>query len=328
MTTSGVTEFTSTGDQIIEDAFDHVRVTQKGQTFDDEDVRKARRKLNNIVTSWKRDGIHLWKDEEAALFLNIGQREYTIGPDANATLGDWATTTIAANALTDAFDIDLTSAAPTGYSGTAFTIQDGDHIGIVNDDGVMQWTTICLIVDTDVALDDALTGDVTSGNTIFVYRKRTTKPMKIYPENIRLWQSNTYELPIHLLAFTDYNLLPQKDITGVIVQAFYSPKKTVTNMAIWPTSDTLENVILFRFQSPMEIFVNSADLSDLPDEWTRPLGWALAAEIGPSKGVPIPRQQILDARASSLYEDVLDWDQDDSSIFLQPRRWGTGGMQE
>jgi hypothetical protein len=71
----------------------------------------------------------------------------------------------------------------------------------------------------------------------------------------------------------------------------------------------------------IEIF-DASYTQDLPPEWIRALGWALASELGASKGVALPRQQALDMRASSLKEQVLEWDQDNSSLFLFPRTWG------
>jgi len=80
--------------------------------------------------------------------------------------------------------------------------------------------------------------------------------------------------------------------------------------------------MLFRFQSPLNIFDSDTDTQDFPSEWIRPLEWALASELGPDYGIPLPRQYALDARAASLKDGVTDWDQDNSSLFLYPRQWG------
>jgi hypothetical protein len=335
MTTSGVTQTGVTGDDIVAQAFGFIRVTQKGQTLDDDDERYGRELLNGIVKNWQRDGLHLWKDKEAALFLNVGQRYYDVSGTAQltgattvATSGDWVSMTLTANAVATDMTITVESITPLGYSGQTFTIAEFDRVGVVNNNGAIEWFVVSVDpTGSTITLDLPLTVDADSGNTVYVYRELATKPLKIYQENVRLWQGPTaYELPLYLLAYTEYNMLPQKNIQGTVVQAFYSPEIDSSRITIWPTSDTSENVLLFRYQSPLEIFDTQADTPDFPQEWQRPLAWALASELGPSYGIPAPRQAQIDARAASLYDSVLDWDQDNSSIFLQPRSWGIGGI--
>lgn len=326
MTTSGITAFERTGDQIIDSAYRHTRKKQRGQPLEEDDIARAKVSLNGIIKSWQRDGLHLWKDEECALFLNINQRYYDVDDTIDATNGDWVATETAADALAAATSITVDSITPLGYSGQTYIVAENNHIGIENDNNVLEWFQVTTATGTTINLDGALAVQSTAGNRVWIYRTRATKPLKIYQENIRLWQSDNYELPLYLLAQTDYNLLPQKDITGTLVQIFHTPKINDARVTVWPTTGTVKNVLLYRYQSPLEIFSTAANTQDFPEEWIRPLEWTLAAELGPSLGVPIARQNVLDARAASFYEDVLDWDQDNASIFIQPRRWGVGGL--
>lgn len=344
MTTSNVTEYESTGCSIVEKAFKHIRVTQKGQSLQADDSSYGLDLLNGIVKSWQRDGLHLWKDREAAVFLEPGRRTYTLGSPNNiacdedgckadeiagakiyATSGDWVLTTTTADYLAGVDTVNISSLI--SYAGIEYNTTCAMNIGIVNTDNGIDWYTIA-DVDTDtldILLANPLVSDVAENATVYIYREedQLEKPLKIYQENIRLYQVDSrYELPLYLLSWTDYNLLPEKNIKGVPVQAFYSPMIDNAEMAIWPTSQDYENIMLFRFQSPLNIFESDTDTQDFPSEWIRPLEWALASELGPSYGVPLPRQAALDNRAASLKDAVTDWDQDNTSLFLYPRQWG------
>lgn len=335
MTTSNDTTFTSTGNQIITDAYSHIRVKQNGQNITAPDRAFAENLLNGLLKSWQRDGLHLWKETEGAVFLEKGRRTYTLGnqntlvltpgDDAiagnivHATKEDWipTTTTAAQTAGNNTVVID----SLTAYSGETLDTQGTLNVGVKNVNGDLEWFTTTSIVTLTVTLSANLAFDVDSGASVFIYRTEMDKPLKLMRENIRLWQEANYELPLNLLAFTDYNLLPVKNETGTTVQAYYQPNIDNGTLTIWPTADNVSNVVLFRYQAEFDIF-DGTRTQDLPNEWIRPLTWALAAELGPSKGVPLPRQQQLDSRAYSLKQEVLEWDQDESSLFIQPRTWG------
>ena len=345
MTVSNVTEYEATGSTIVKNAFKRIRITQKGQSLDPDDARDGLEALNGIVKSWQRDGLHLWKNKEAAVFLETGRRTYSLGnpgsvscdpdgcradeiagPSVMATSGDWVLTTITADADTATDTVNIASLM--SYAGITYNTACAMNIGIQNAVNGIDWYTIADIDLTtlDVMLNVNLVNDILSGATVYIYRQndQLEKPLKIYQENVRLYQVDSrYELPLYLLAWTDYNLLPEKDITGVPVQAFYEPRINSTDLAIWPTSESVKNVLLFRFQSPLNVFDSDSDTQDFPSEWIRPLEWALAAELGPIYGIPQPRQASLDNRAASLKDEVMDWDQDNTSLYIYPRMWGT-----
>ena len=343
MTTSKVTEYENTGCEIVETAFRNIRVKQKGQPLQADDAAFGKKILNNLIKSWQRDGIHLWKNTEGAVFLETERKFYNLGDQGSigcdtdgckaddtkeqvvrATSGDWVLTqtTAAATTATDTISIESFKS----YAGITYNTTCAMNVGVVNVDGGMDWYTVTGVNGLDITFSINLVTDVPINATVYIYREadQLEKPLKIYQENVRLLQVSTnYELPLYLLAWTDYNLLPQKDSSGVPVQAFYEPEINNAKLAIWPTSESFENVLLFRFQSSLDIFDSDTDTQDFPSEWIRALIWALAAELGPAYGLRLDRQQSLDARAASLKNEVLSWDQDNTSLFIYPRIWGT-----
>ena len=333
--TSGVTEYNKTGAAIVERAFNHIGVKQQGQSIQAEDAALGLDLLNSLIKSWQREGSHLWKDKEAALFLEKTRRTYTLGKQQTrvgdttevhtvyATSGDWVQTTTTAASAASASTIDITSW--TSYAGVTFdTSAPGVStmkVGVENEDGDLDWYTVDSVSSLEITITTTITTAVESGAHVYVYysAEQLEKPLKIYPDNMRLYQSSTNELPIWLLAWSDYTTLPDKVSTGTTVQAFYSPDIDNTELAVWPPSSTVENVLLFRFQSPFDIFNVGTDDQDMPNEWIRPLEWALAAELGQAFGLRTDRQMYLDQKAASLYMQALEWDQDNTSLFLSPR---------
>jgi hypothetical protein len=336
MTTSLDKSLISNGNQIIQDAYEHIRVKQKGQALDADDQAQAERYLNLITKDLQKDGLHLWKEKEAALFFEPSRRTYKLGNQTTfvcaaddtpaidnqvyATEGDWVATTLSADAAGAQADIVITSLS--AYSGTTFNTSCTDiNVGVVLDDGTIQWAVLSSIATLTITLDANLSSAASSGNRVFLYQDHLDKPLKILKDNVRVWQSSTSEIPIQLQSWTDYNNLSNKGSTGLPVQIAYKPELDTGELAVWPISSDINDVLLFRYQAPIDIFDGTAD-QDFPAEWTRTLGWLLAAELGQAKGVPLQRQQYLDMKAMALKEDLLDWDADNTSLYLQPRQWG------
>lgn len=343
MTTSNETHYEETGCEIVAAAFGHVRIISKGQQLRSDDERKGLKLLNGIIKNWQRDGLHLWKNKEAAVFLEANRRVYKLGAPGSigcdvgackpelisddivhATSGDWVLTKTAAAGIAGEDLLSIESLI--SYNGITYNTACAMSIGIVNTDKGIDWYSIADVDTLDILINDLFVNDFDKGATVYIYRDadQLEKPLKIYQENVRLFQVGSgYELPIMLRAWTDYNLLPIKNTPGIPVQAYYEPKINNTELALWPVSRDSTNILLFRFQSPFQIFKASTDTQDFPSEWIRALEWALAAEMGPSYGIPLQRQAYLDNKASSLKESVEDWDQDTSSLFLYPQHWGT-----
>ena len=81
MTTSGVTSFTVTRDQVIEAALRGLSVLEEGAQPTATATQNASFALNLIIKSWQKDGIKLWTIDNLVIPLVSGQTLYTIGPD-------------------------------------------------------------------------------------------------------------------------------------------------------------------------------------------------------------------------------------------------------
>jgi len=82
MSTSGVTSFTVTRDQVIQAALRGLSVLEEGAEPTSEATKNASFALNLIIKNWQKDGIKLWTIDNLVVPLVSGQTLYTIGPDS------------------------------------------------------------------------------------------------------------------------------------------------------------------------------------------------------------------------------------------------------
>lgn len=86
MPVSGTTTFSTTRDELLQDVFDCMAVTQDGQTIDAGMIAKGSRSLNMLIKAMAAKGIPIWAIQTTPIPLVVAQGSYTIGPSgANIT---------------------------------------------------------------------------------------------------------------------------------------------------------------------------------------------------------------------------------------------------
>lgn len=114
-----------------------------------------------------------WEPRHPQDFVR-GKSDRQVPPVVRPTVDpELTTTTLSANAASDATSVTVTSA--TG-------IVSGNSIGVALDDGTVHWTYVSSVTGTTVTLGTALYGAAASGNTVYVtggqsfYRTTTVTP--------------------------------------------------------------------------------------------------------------------------------------------------------
>lgn len=79
MATSGSTNYTSTRDDLIEEAFLKIGIGIEGEALAAEYITAASRTLNFMIKAWSGYGLQLWKRTEATITLVASQNSYTVG---------------------------------------------------------------------------------------------------------------------------------------------------------------------------------------------------------------------------------------------------------
>jgi hypothetical protein len=278
--------------------------------------------LNGIVKSAEATGLHVWTEEEAVLFLQLGQPKYIIGGptlalNANTSDADaWEELTLTASAAGGASSILVNSTA---------LVQGGYNIGVILNSGVTFWTTIQSIpVAGTINLTAPLPASGASqGAFALVYTTPILRPLKV--PTARLLQLNgMIETPMTVLSRQGYMDLPNKLSPGTPTQWFYSPRRDQGFLYVWPVPVTTSWAVRITWYRPIADLLLPGNTIDFPQEWVNPLMWRLAEEMMGTFDTPIAKQQYI-TRMSQNYTDlVISYDRESEPIQFGID-WATGG---
>ena len=171
MSTSGSVNFNNTRNEIILAAYQMIGyVGYEESSVSSTAQTAAEGFLNRMIKDWQLDGIHLWKRAQCTLFLQADQVKYILGATDHCSETVVETTLGAAEASGQTV---LTITSTTGMTAS-------DNIGIVLDSGSIHWTTISSVdSSTQVTVAVATTGAAASGNFVYTYTTRISRPHKI-----------------------------------------------------------------------------------------------------------------------------------------------------
>lgn len=309
MTTSGLSTFNPAVTLLIAQAH-----RQLGVIAEDEEMTAGMYstgifQLNSIVAAAQAIGLHVWTEEEAILFPQVGVAKYVIGGP-----------TAALNAHTSDADswLQLTLAAPAAGGATSIVVQlatgvlAGDNIGIILNDGTTFWTTVNgAPVGQAITLTAPLPASGASvGAFALDYATPIVRPLKVPNARLRYLggsgtPSNPNETPMTIMSRQEYMDLPNKLSPGTPTQWFYSPQRDSGFFYIWPVPVTTAWAIRFTWYRPLQDFFLPGNTMDFPQEWVAPLMWRLAADLMGIYSTPPARQQYIMAQAAQ-YGDLAE----------------------
>ena len=303
MTTSGVTSFSVTRDEIIRLAFEDLGIYAPGfQTPTAGQVDTANKRLNMMIKAWQAAGIGLWLYKLCTLPLKAGAQSYLLGPSGdNCTLSDsMGETTVLTGAVAGAGTISVT--AITG-------MVSGQYIGIQLDNGTIQWTTINGTPSGHaVALAAVLTASAAAGNVVFFYTTRLPRPVDVVEARSRT--IDEVELPLTKISRDEYMSMPLKSSTGPTVQYYYDPQTTNGRMFVWQVETVLSTRIVFTGRIPIQDFVYTDNTPDFPQEWFDALHFNLAWRMAPAYKIDAKQYGMLKEQAGVTLADANDFDRE------------------
>jgi len=109
MATSGSYNYNQTAIQIITEALELIGAYEPGESISSNDSLSCLRSLNLMVKDWQRRGVGLWKNQNAALFLEYNKSEYDIGPTGDHATDSWIKTEVATAASSGASSLVVDS---------------------------------------------------------------------------------------------------------------------------------------------------------------------------------------------------------------------------
>lgn len=320
MATSGSYNFTRTAGEIVDDALRKAGILATGEVASADQNADGLVDLNLMVKSWPAKGIDLWRYEELTVYMqqsfSLAQggpnvQSYSIGPTGdNATFGDNKTE----------LSVAAVSGASTITVDSASAISNGDNIGIVLDDGSLQWTTVNgAPVGNVVTLAATLNDDAAINNNVYSYTLIAQRPLRIYDGRLR--QNNNTEIPMVALSRNAYKTLPTKESIGKPTQYYYDPQRDDANLFIWPVSDSVSDRLKFSAQRQIQDLDNTTDNLDFPQEWELAIVFNLAKIMAFDYQIPTinaPHYAALREQAEILLEEVEYFDVENASINMMP----------
>lgn len=335
MATSGTVTFRVTRNQLIEAALRIVGGIDPENTVGASAVQitNCSQALNMLTGMWKTRGIMLWERRYGVIFPQQAQGIFVLGSPGPA--GDhsclstplgagFVQTTLSADAASGAGSITVTSLTGSSLStaGTpATTISDTYNIGIQLDDGSTQWTTVSGTPSgTTVTLAAVLTDSATSGNIVYCYLTKLTRPMRIVDAMIQQVGQENYS-PVNVISREEYNRFGNKTTMGTPVQLVYDPQINTGYVYLYNTFLSANQLLFIDFQKAIDDFTGANDDFDLPQEWAVALKFNLAYHIAPEYEVAKDKFQQIEKLAGMTYDQLDGWDTEFASIFLQPGMW-------
>lgn len=309
MTVSGTNTFTLTKNQVIEMAFARIGVISEGATLTNYQINRGSQLLNTMIKSWLAKGFRLWKTERGYLFPNTASNEYILdGSTANAT-EEYTATTLSADASSGDFTISVASA--TGFAATFF-------VGVALDDNTIFWTTESGSPSgTTITLTDALPGDASSGNAVYVYETKLGRLENIINAQVQL--NTTTQIPLQILSRDTYDALSLKGLTGITNKLYYNKQLTYGIIRLFTQPSSTGYIVNFTWQKQFYDMTNPTDTFDFPVEWLRSLYLNLAATLYGFYPIMDPDQsKILIAEAQDALMEVASFDDENTSIYFYP----------
>ena len=311
MATSGSTSFTLNALQVIERAFAKIDVKVAEQPLQPDEKQDGQDSLNLMLKAWGAQGLHLWTKDEGVLFLDVGKTNFDLGPtgDEACQFDDFiGTTTTSAKIATDTV-IDIADS-------TGMVV--GDKIGVELDDNTRFWTTISIINgSTQVTIADGLTSASKSGSTAFTFTSLINRPQRVLS-----CRRNTFgqdnEIPVLSWSRDQYFNQVNKLSRGTVVNCYYSPQLGDGRMYVWQTANSVNDLLRFTFERPMQDLLIGDDNLDIPTEWLEAVIYGLAFRLADDYNVPLAKADRIGQKANQFLDDLLGWDEEMESLNLQP----------
>lgn len=311
MATSGSINFNVTRSDIIDHAFRLLAIYGEQESVSSEDTALASRSLNMMVKTWQVQGLHLWTETEATGILSEAIPSYLISSTAGHFSEIMVETSISADEASGQTVLSISNTD---------NISANDYIGVVLDDGSIDWTTVVSAGASTVTVADALSGDASAGNRVYSYTYKLSRPMHI--SDVRVRNDADVDVSVRRISRKEYYNIPDKYTTGLPMVWYYDPQLSGGTLHLWPAPESANIRVKMSFQRTLEDFDSGVDNPDFPVEWSEALAYGLAVRLAPIFSAE-EKLAVIAPIASDLLEGLKDWDNEKTSLFVRPdtSRW-------
>ena len=311
MATSGNVAFTLNTLQVIEKAFGKIDVKVAEQNLEADEQQDGIDTLNLMLKAWGAQGLHLWTKDEGVLFLDVGKTDYNLGPtgDEACQFDDFISTTSTSAKVST--DVIINVVSSTG-------MVVGDQIGVELDDKTRHWTTILTVYSSiQVTLSVELPSAAKSGSSIYTFTNLIQRPQRILSCRRKTFGQDN-EIPVLSWSRDEYFNQVNKLSQGTVVNCYYSPQLNDGRMYVWQTASSVNDLLRFTFERPIQDLDIGDDNLDIPVEWLEAVIYGLAFRLADDYNVPFAKADRIGQKANNFLDDLLGWDEEMGSLNLQP----------
>lgn len=269
--------------------------------------------LNAYVMALQMTGLHVWTEEEAILFPQIGQVRYIFSSTST-------------DHVCDAYSYFQSQLAqPAAQGATSLVLQAplgiamGDNFGLQLANGPAFWSTVSAISGATVTLADALPFGASMGAWTWDYPPSAAvgRALKVPKARRLLWNGfgpSQNEIPLDVWSRQEYMDQPNKLTPGTFTSFFYGPKLGFGEMNLWAAPVDVNSACRFTWYRPLQDFLTPANTMDFPQEWVNPLIWGGAREIMLDYDCPPPRIAEIEKMADRYLDAATSWDRESEDI--------------
>jgi hypothetical protein len=313
MAISSNTEFVTTQNDIIRDAYGLLNIYGASESVNAADYEFASRFLNRMIKTWMAQGYHLWLKTTATMFLRKGQSLYSISDTSSDNVTDeYNETKVSADAVAGQIFVTVEDIS---------TIRVGQYIGVVLDDLDLFWSTVSHILDHDVYFFgfDVLPTSASINKPVYTYTKKVSNPLDIYS---MVRSQFGIDVPMNYLSYEEYFQLPNKyDSTTTPVSFNYDRQLNEAIIRIWQPPNAANFQVKITYSKKISNFDLNSDEPDFPMEWHEAIVYNLAIRLSPAfgKNKDAGFQSLL-ALGSQFLQNAVSFDNENGSQYIRPGR--------
>lgn len=309
MAVSNSRDYSVTGTNIIEGAFEYINVKDANESIDANLKAMGLASLERMIKLWEAEGIGLWTIDEMALFLSDEGYVYDIYSSSSYHHSTtWVKTELSADSA--ASDTTLEVDSDDGIS-------DGDNIGIELDDGTLEWTTVNGTPASDVVpITTGLTSAAGVDNHVYAYTTLCPKPIEITEARAHL--ADDTETPLSIISRDEYMAFSDKTTTGTPTCVYFDSQRDRMNVNIWPACDDVQEYLKMSAKFSIMDMDSTSNNPDFPAHWYEALETNLAVRLAAKLGRPVTSE--IAALAISSKAICKDFDRENVSTFFSVRK--------
>ena len=299
MAVSSSRNYSVTGTNIINGAFEYIQVKDVEESMSANMVAMALSTLEQMIKTFQAEGLGLWTLDEAALFQSDEGYSYDIYTSGTNCATTWVKTELsAASAATDTtLDVDSDD-----------DMTDGDYIGIELDDGTLEWTTINGTPASDVVtITTGLTSAAGVDNHVYTYTTKCTRPIEI--TEARIHSADGTDIPLSIISREEYMAFSDKTTTGKANSMYCDSRIDRMTVNIWPACDDVKDYIRCTVKLPIMDMDSATNDPEFPQEWYEALVTNLAVRLAPKCGRVASQELISLAVLSKTSAENFDREQ-------------------